>query len=57
MKTTMTLSQNLSISPFEILDRDVDEVILIINFYIELGAESKNIKSTQSYENDGFWDF
>ena len=45
MKTTMTLSVNLGISPFEIFDRDVDDVIMIINFYIELGAyESTNPK-------------
>ena len=45
MKTTMTLSANLGINPFEILDRDVDDVIMIIDFYIELGAyESTNPK-------------
>lgn len=43
MKTTMTLSQNLHASPFEIFDREVEEVILMINFYIALGdtAESE----------------
>ena len=43
MKTTMTLSANLNCNPFLIFDQDVDEVIMLINFYIELGAnESTN---------------
>lgn len=59
MKTTMTLSQHLNISPFEIFDRDCDEVIMLINFYIMLG-ENKNTKTqttAKSSKNDGFWDF
>ena len=41
MKTTITLSANLNTSPFEVFNQDVDEVIMLINFYIELGAEQK----------------
>lgn len=37
----MTLSANLNTDPFSIFEQDVDEVIMIINFYIELGAEQK----------------
>ena len=33
----MTLSQNLNISPFEVFDREMDEIIMLINFYITLG--------------------
>lgn len=36
----MTLSGNLNCSPFEIFDQDMDEVILLINFYLELGESS-----------------
>lgn len=54
----MTLSANLNITPFEILDRDTDDVIMIINFYIELGEtkadESENYKAVKRY--DDFWD-
>lgn len=39
MKTTMTLATNLHISPFELFQQDVDEVILLINFYIRIGKD------------------
>lgn len=45
MRTTMTLAANLRCSPFEIFDQETDEVIMIINFYIELGFE-ENEKPT-----------
>ena len=63
----MTLSANLNCSPFDIMDRDVDEVIMIINFYIELGANANsnevintNSKETRIRVNDktatgGWW--
>ena len=59
MKTTMTLSQQLNISPFEIFDRDCDEVIMLINFYIKLGENKESNKETivKPSKNDGFWDF
>lgn len=41
MKTTMTLSTNLNCSPFEIFDQDIDEVIMLINFYILLGENKE----------------
>lgn len=34
----MTISANLNCSPFEVLDQDVDEVIMLINFYLRLGS-------------------
>ena len=39
MKTTMTLSANMNCSMFDILNQHVDDVILIINFYLELGEQ------------------
>lgn len=50
MKTTMTLSQNLGINPFDIFDREIDEVILMINFYIELGKENQATVTSQHKE-------
>ena len=38
----MTISANLNCSPFEVLDQDVDEVIMLINFYLRLGASKGN---------------
>lgn len=57
----------MNCSPFEIFDREVDEVITIINFYIELGANANtnsvsnvNSKDTRIRVNDktatgGWW--
>lgn len=60
MKTTMTLSQSLGINPFDVLDRDIDDVILIINFYLAMGKEEPsqktNVETKQPHSNDGFWD-
>jgi hypothetical protein len=56
----MTLSGNMNCSPFEIFDREVDEVITIINFYIELGATENSItkKENNKFVNNSydFWD-
>lgn len=47
------MSANMHTSPFEIFEQDVDDVIMIINFYIMLGDE----KATEpSRKDDGFWD-
>lgn len=46
MRTTITLSQNLNCSPFEILAQDTDEVIMLINFYLALGKEKRNGKTS-----------
>jgi hypothetical protein len=46
MKPTMTLSANLNTNPFVIYEQDIDEVIMTINFYIELGAEQKASPAT-----------
>ena len=37
MKTTLTLSQSLGCTPFEVFEQDVDEVIMLINFYLQIG--------------------
>ncbi len=60
MRTTITLSQNLNCSPFEIFEQDVDEVIMLINFYLILGDEkgeqktntTKHSKETRIRVND-----
>lgn len=42
MKTTITLSANLNCSPFDVFQQDTDEVIMLINFYIEMGEKNEN---------------
>lgn len=48
MKTTITLSANLNCSPFDMFNQDTDEVIMLINFYLVLGAtqSTNNTKTT-----------
>ena len=46
MKTTMTLSQTLHCSPFEIFEQDSDEVIMLINFYLLLAKNNPDAKTT-----------
>ena len=36
----MTLAANNNCSIFEIMEQDTDDVIVVINFYIALGAEN-----------------
>lgn len=53
MQTTITLSSNLNCNPFEIFDQDTDEVIMLINFYIEMGNKNENnipVKAPQKTE-------
>lgn len=45
MKTTMTLAANLNCSPFEIFAQDCDDVIMLINFYVELGQNQETDKN------------
>lgn len=51
MQTTMTLATNLHCSPFEIFDQDMDEVIMMINFYLIMAEKGTgthtNTKTTK----------
>ncbi|MBO7735958.1 MAG: hypothetical protein J6S67_25540 [Methanobrevibacter sp.] len=48
MKTTMTLSANINCPFWELFDRDADDVILLINFYIGL---EPNENAREPYSN------
>lgn len=64
MRTTITLAQNMNCSPFDIFAKEIDEVIMVINFYIELGEDNNSTNQTNKIankkavkkNNDGFWD-
>lgn len=45
MQTTLTLSQTLNVSPFEIFQQDSDEVIMLINYYVVLSKEKPQKKA------------
>lgn len=51
MKTTLTLSSSLNGDLFAILDKDVDDVIMVINFYILYGEQEHS--STQTEKRAG----
>ena len=59
MKTTITLATNLNVSPFEVFDRDTDEIIMLINFYIDLGVSNDGeikVENNSVKDNDkAFW--
>ena len=59
LKTTITLAGNYNITPFEVMAQDTDEVIMLINYLLDLGrsGESEPHKSDGPKLNDGFWDF
>lgn len=52
---TITLSQNLNCNYFEILQQDTDDVIFLINYFVELGSQKE--EERPSKKDDGFWDF
>jgi hypothetical protein len=47
MKTTLTLSSSLNCNLFAILDEDVDDVIMVINFYIIYGEQDQSSTQTE----------
>lgn len=53
MKTTITISANLHASPFEVMKEDLEDVIMLINFYIMLGDEKAEAEEKPA---DNFWD-
>ena len=58
MKTTVTLAGNYSVTPFEIMAQDTEEVIMLINYMMELGRTApKSDASKAEPPKDAFWDF
>lgn len=56
-KTTITLAGNYNMTPFEMMAQDTDEVIMLINYLLELGQESKTNEPPVKKQKDNFWDF
>lgn len=59
MKTTITLAGNLNTTPFDLFNQDTDDVIMLINYYLFLGAETKNTPPAsvvnERDESAAFW--
>ena len=47
MKTTATMAANYNCTPFDIFEKDVDEVIMLIKFYTRLADEKGNMPQPQ----------
>lgn len=48
MDFTYELAKSLNISPFSIMKEDKDEVIMLMNYFIEKGEEQPESKSVKS---------
>lgn len=51
---SIAIADRFRMTPFELFAQDCDEVISLINYYIEKGSETG--KPNQPRVNDGFWD-
>ena len=55
---TVTIADRFRMTPFEMFAQDCDEVISLINYFLEKGkAGNKKPKQQPPTVNDGFWDF
>lgn len=57
VETAFALSQEWNMTPFEILQQDIDNFIMLANYLIRLGRSTENEATKTSMKNDGFWDF
>ena len=57
MKTTIALAGNYKITPFEVMAQDTDEVIMLINYLLDLGRSSEEDTAPVKKQKDRFWDF
>lgn len=59
MKTTFILAGNFNVTPFEIMRQDIDEVIMVINYLVVSGRESKRDTTkptmTEKEQDRTFW--
>ena len=59
LKTTITLAGNYKITPFEVMAQDTDDVIMLINYLIDLGQQEHEEEQPEPRkpQKDSFWDF
>lgn len=56
-KATVTIAGNYNITPFEVMAQDTDEVIMLINFLLDMGSSKEESKPQVKKQKDNFWDF
>ena len=61
MDLTVNVANGLKISPFEVMAQDVDNTILLINYFIEKNdkptADAAAEPHPKAKQKDSFWDF
>lgn len=58
MDFTVEVGKTFNLSPFNVLQQDKDDVIMLINYFIEKGEiEDESEDDEPSTKYDGFWDF
>ena len=63
MDFTYTVSVQLGLSPFAVMEEDKDRVIMLINYYIEKAEKPNETKQTAMKQKniprryDDFWNF
>lgn len=55
MNITFILSKNFGVTPFEIMAQDIDEVIMVINYFVGIGHEHNTSQNSEKEESDAFW--
>ena len=60
METTFILAEKFGVTPFEIMAQEIDEVILVINYFIDRnkeGGKYNNIDNTlnEKEKDKDFW--
>jgi len=60
-ETVVLFAEKWNLSPFDVLQKDIDDFILIVNYFIEKGGDSSSNgeqpKATyQQKRKDDFWD-
>lgn len=60
MQTTFLLAGNFNVTPFEIMQQDVDEVIMVVNYLADKGRASKADGNAHNAANEkeqdkNFW--
>ena len=55
IELSVTIADRFKMTPFQLYREDCDEVITLINFYLNKGKTET--KAPQMIQYDGFWDF
>lgn len=51
MRTTMTIAANYNCTPFDVMNQDIDDVLLLLNFYVEMANENDTPVQAQTQKS------